>query len=471
MFMDVPNAQDSMRTVTDTFKQHLCYCSDLKVDSNSIAKHVSSLSGKFEKDQPFVLLCGNIADSFETCEKFLNSLVSTIDPKKIVLFPGESELAPCRDGKTDYAGLMEKYREMVEGLGCAFLETQVLILKNGFRNIYEASDLLNASKADLREEVEGSQLVVFGYSSYGGKKEEMRKLYDHLSRNIPECSMVVVSDSFDVDYNFNWTYITRDPENSDRGMRIFSDTSDSVRRFEMPSVQRAPYGLKDGNTRIEADGYRKICADMGMPTEYNIGKDVTIVTENGYSIFLTQVKVFTTTVLDISSPFKHEHSWDYFRDNIVQYTGNAIRLFEPFYRRLREVSQYVRMIGGTGLIDGCTVNVDEDLNIFVDPVDMSLTLYRTIKGGFDFLSEFEMTEFGDYPTNMASVPGMHELLALKQIDKEPPAYLTRRNLRKMMQITDCFISVVDRGIVRRWDDRMLQEGTTLAELITNMEDE
>ena len=434
--MNVPVAADGMRELPGESNYRMFYISDLNLSKGPYTRIVEGIAEKMDGDA-YLIINGNIAFGISTCKDFLTELSGKVDPRRIIVVPG----------KMEFKAGAAMYRDMVEGLRMAFLEGQMMILKDGCRNIYEAQDLLRATPDELKEELDFTSFAVLGASSFTGEKGE---LYEHLLYSVPSSRIVVATNIFESEYNPNWTYLCREAE-APAGMRLFTDASPAPRFFDMPSEQSATMSLVQGMRTIKPEEYRAFYTRMGMSMTYKNGRDVTVLSEGGYTMFLTFVRVFTTTVLDVNSPFKHEHSWDIFKGSMKEYGDRIIELALPYYLRVREVSALVKSIGGDGTVNGCSVNVFEDFNLFVDPGDLSVTMYVNVRGGMDISLYFpEECEKGN---------------DIFELRSEAPKYVNRKDMRRMIQVTDAMFSVIENRIIRRWDDRVL-EGAGLLELIT-----
>ncbi len=444
--MVIPAAVDYMRTINETDKVGFYYISDLALKPKDDLQSIADAIAKEVGVDSYLCINGNVSEDFGLCTQFLTSLSEKTDPRKVILVPGDFESGSRSIGTKAYDDRMAKYREVVEGLHMAFLDGQLMILKDGCRNIYEINDLLNASEDDLREEMDLSGIAVFGCSAFD---ENRKALYVKMLKEVPSSRIIIVTTDFEMEYNLNWIYVCRKAD-CPPGMRVFTDADSSPRMFEIPAVQSATMSLRQGMRVIKPEEYRAFYTKLGKQMTYKNGRDVTVLTEGGYTMFLTFVRVFTTTVLDVNSPFKHEHSWDIFKADMAGYGDRIRTLITPYYLRVREISALVRSIGGEGTINGCTVNVFEDLNIFIDPKDNGAILYTNVKGGMDVLRSF--------PEEFSEGNGTIELKA------DPPEYVNRKDMRRMIQVTEAMMSVVDDSIIRRWDDRVL-EGAGLPELI------
>ena len=140
-----------------------------------------------------------------------------------------------------------------------------------------------------------------------------------------------------------------------------------------------------------------------------------------------------------------------FKSEMKGYGDRVRSIVTPYHLRLKEVSALVKSIGGEGRIYGCSVNLFEDTYVFVDPADMGLVLYTNIKGGMRIEESFP----SEFPDTEGCLP----------LKKDVPGYVNRKDMRRMVQVTEALTAIVDDFIIRRWDDRVL-EGASLVDLIT-----
>ena len=337
----------------------------------------------------------------------------------------------------------------------AFLEDQLMIFKDGCRFIYESSDLMAASYVDIKEEMAGSDFAILGSSiiSSGG-------LYDDLNQKVPAANMVVVTGKFDSRFNINWTYLSNSISSLPAGIRVFNDIDTSPRFFDINLKQNLSMSFKNGMNIMTSEQYREFLKSLDMPSTYKTDKDVTIVTEEGYSMMFLTIRIFTSTILDGGTLLKIEHPRDYFRENIPAYVKNAKALFMDYYLRLRDVSAAVRRIGGVGTIEGSTIVVDEDLKLVVDPVDMGVVLYRATTGELEYYNSFKDSGYLDDEV-IESDEHLRSTLSVKKVRNNVPENLARRKIRDMNHISDALQSIISHDLVRRWDDRVLDPSFSL----------
>jgi len=388
----------------------------------------------------FLIINGPSSDAFDTAP-------ANIDPRHIIVIP---------DGKGD----VDAFRKAVEKARMAFLEDQLLVYKDGNRYVYEAKDVMEAGEADIREELDGAEFVIMGSSKIGRSG-----LYDHLLCKVPYARLIVVTQSFESDYNLNWTYVSDVGCQPPRGIRAFCDCSADAKYFESTARSNPALSFKDGLEHMSAEDYRKFLTDADMPSEFRTDKDVNILTEKGISMAFLHIKIFTSTILDGSTLLKIEHPRDYFKANMPEYVRCVRKTFTPYYTRLKEVSTAVRSIGGTGVISGCTVEVFEKLKIVVDPVDEGLVLYRAVTKGIDYFDTFAQSEYLD-DSVIESTPHLKDVLKLKAVSGNVPGHLSRKEINRMNAIADSLMYVISYNVIRRWDDRIMQPDSTLADIMT-----
>ena len=180
-------------------------------------------------------------------------------------------------------------------------------------------------------------------------------------------------------------------------------------------------------------------------------------------VFLT-IKIFTSTILDGGTLLKIEHPRDYFMENMGTYVKRAEEVFLPYYLRLRDVSAAVRRIGGAGDIMGCTVIVDDNLKILVDPIDFRPVLFRAVTGSLIYYNTFAESGFiKDEYTQLDK--HLISTLTLKEVPFDVPPHLARRNINNMNHVSEALQGIIATDMVRRWDDRLLDPSCSLADIM------
>ena len=405
------------------------------------------MEADMSEEGAFIIVFGGLKDC-----GFLKTLTGRIDPKRIVYVP---------DGDCN----VDEMRKAVEDLGMAFLEDQLMIFKDGCRFIYESKDIIAAYAKDIREELSSSNFCMYGCS-----KITSEGMYDHILNNVPSANLVVVAGDFDRSYNINWTYLTNSIEGNVPGIRVFNDIDEKIKYFDIPKTQCQSMSFQDGMSVMKAEDYRVFLNDLGMPSTYKTDKDVTIVTDKGLSMVFLTIRIFTSTILDGGTLLKIQHPRDYFVENMQTYAKNAKDIFTPYYLRLKDVALAVRRIGGAGDIVGCTVIVDDNLKIVVDPTDMQPVLYRAVTGGLIYYDSFKDSEFIDDKYALAD-EHLVSTLTLKKVANNVPPQLERRSIRDMNHISEALQSLISQDMVRRWDDRLLNADVPLGEVMQKCDDE
>ncbi len=186
-------------------------------------------------------------------------------------------------------------------------------------------------------------------------------------------------------------------------------------------------------------------------------------------VFLT-IKIFTSTILDGGTLLKVEHPRDYFMENLEAYVMMAKKVYMDYYLKLKNISAAVRRIGGAGDISGCTVIVDDNLKVILDPTDMRPVLYRAVTGELIYYDSFLASEFLDDKYALKDRQ-LESALSLKKVAGNVPPHLSRKSIRDMNHISEALQSIISEDIVRRWDDRILDMNVTLETVMKKPEGE
>ncbi len=186
-------------------------------------------------------------------------------------------------------------------------------------------------------------------------------------------------------------------------------------------------------------------------------------------VFLT-IKIFTSTILDGGTLLKVEHPRDYFMENLEAYVMMAKNVFRDYYLQLKSISAAVRRIGGAGDISGCTVVVDDNLKIILDPTDMRPVLYRAVTGDLIYYESFRASGFLD-DKYVLQDRQLVAALTLKSVTWDVPPHLSRKSIRDMNHVSEALQSIISQDVVRRWDDRILDMDATLETIMMKADKE
>lgn len=390
-------------------------------------------------DNSYLLIAGDTASEFEMARIFYEELVNLWDPKKIVVIAGNHELWDPWD---EMENNIKVYRKYFKGLGITFLQNDFLLVNNRYQQfILNEDKILKLSEEQLRKLAQKCSIAVLGgigfsglndkYNAvnmrYGKSFEESESAEEALKRDIsearrfdniyrkllhtlPQNNVIVLTHMKKWDWNAdshnpNWIYVNgHDHRNyldisskkvvyADNQIGYKTETI-GLKYFYIDNEYDTFAYFEDGIYEITKSQYSDF--NTGKLVQMSFGREdgqIYMIKKNGkYMFFLYCLyskqsinkclyllsggrlgKLLRNSVEDLQ----------YYYENLDIYTENIRQLLDQYTGGQKQISEFVKGLGGSGKIHGCIVDVERPgdfelysyCHLFINPRDGKVTPY------------------------------------------------------------------------------------------------
>lgn len=481
----------------------------------------------------YLLIAGDTSSEFEIAKVFFEELVLFWKPKRIVVIPGNHELWDPWD---EMENNIQVYREFFKGLGITFLQNDFLLVKNRNQQfILNEDKILVLSEEQIRELAQECSIAILGgigfsglndkynavnmpygksFTESGSSEEALQRdiyeahrfdnLYRKLLLALPHNRVIVLTHMQKWDWNAdshnpNWIYV-----NGHNHQNYFDISSKKVVYADNQiGYKTAMIGLKyfyiDNEYDIFSylkDGIHEIT--KSQYSDFNKGKlvqmsfrredgQIYMIKKNGkYMFFLycsysKQSKnkyLYLLTGGRLGKLLRNSlEDLQYYYTTLDIYTENIHQLIDRYTGGQKEISQFVKGLGGSGKIHGCIVDVEKPGNfetfsychLFVNPTDGKVTPYFA----YDMTSRIVYKDFkallesqesckllqDNYTRNekeqSLNLPTIQYSSHLEEWGDESSIYDEGSYLYKISRIIKSLQYVAEKSIVRIWKEELL----------------
>lgn len=472
-------------------------CSDAEV-AGYIKKIVSKMYQRDYVSPDLLLIAGDVSHSKTICEMFLAELKTHYKEWNIVYVLGNHELwGTCSDSlslseiQSDYDTICRRNRVvLLECSVLAFKKYKEHILIN-YKNLEEADD------QELRELFVDVNLIILGGTGFAANNEEFNANYGIYRGTVGREEEIALSNRFNTlyerivniandlnvivlthmpkkdwgsdEYVPNWIYVNGHTHRNqlilDGKKRVYADNqigykrkSMYMKRFMVNFTYDSFRDYEDGIHPITHNQYRDYYYGLWKPVGMNRQGQIFLLKRAKLYLFLFKNEKGNLMVLNGGAISKARHDVDYFFDHMIEYADCLKSYFDEYNRKLKELSEMVKRIGGSGNIHGCIVDISFYDHLYLNPFDGKVTAYHAIdiveKYVYDSVSSLlaehnprfleNASKEGNLPDEWRSIPTDHCVLY-----KSTDMYRYSRVIRGYQYCTE-------NNIIRRWDDTILK---------------
>ena len=453
-----------------------------------------------------LLVGGDVSHDCHIVEEFYTLLAERVGGQRVVAILGNHEFW---DVETHKAGghpcnsAIEWYSGMAERIGIHLLEGNLIVFNDNGFEVVKRQYMRSFPDEGFKRLIRDSRLAVFGGTGFAGlnntynadsgmyregvdRDEEislsknMDCMYRRLLSAAQNFDMVVLShmslkDWTEAPRNPNWIYvhghdhrnrITIDKmtvELADNqigyggtvGLKSFHPMANDDFYYQYDALGYYPDGIHEITKAQMFDFYRTrhvniTCSQIG--TFYMVKREglymffVHLPRGSFYMLSGGMVRNCKTTDLH------------YYFDRLSEY-AECVRRFTAGHRRLmNQVSTKVTKLGGWGTTHGCIVDIDFYNHIYVNPMDGKLTPYNAPE---DIVNKYVYPSvrcliqeqcpklLQKYEENVVKDLALVQLFP--EAEGEPVLY-TSTDIYTASRIYRSMQYLVDKGIVRRWDE-------------------
>ena len=378
-----------------------------------IKQYVKKAFKKYQDKSGIFLFGGDIANDISLVRLFFEEVIIYIQPRRIVALLGNHEFWSTSHG--DFEKSVKQYREMFRDLGILLAQNDLVLYENGKLYFASEEEVLESTKDDLRKTCSSTPLIILGGLGFSGcnknfntsiglyseaistEKEDLeqtkrfKKLYDKVHECLSDYPVLVFTHmpvenwSESAEYEPNWIYVNGHTHInnaiSDGNKRVYSDNQIGYHRksldfhcFTISYKHDIFRYLSDGIYKISNDQYCSFNWGLGISMQYSRDWDIYMLKRSEIYCFFSknQDKI---CLMDGGMPHAVEHGLDYYYNNLEQYCLMMIEASESFRNKLKEISDSVKLFGGSGNIHGSIIDIDAYNHIFLNPVDGKITPY------------------------------------------------------------------------------------------------
>ena len=472
----------------------------------------------------WLFIAGDIGSVYEYNEIFLRELSSKLhcgrkprEYKNIAIVLGNHELwdfnkfaDQSQNSKSKVDDVILKYRELCEGLRIYLLENDLLLIKNtnsyfipnGFFDKIDSKHM-EKYRRDVVAAIYGgvgfsgcAQLFNAGNSSiYRGVinyQEDLRrtKLFEKGLNKI--VSLVANKPLFILSHNpiDNWcsgdfiksaTYINGHNHHNDfkvnDNYRIYADAQVGYSSLNVvPKYFSFEYKwdyfseYKDGIYEIKPREYERFCRGYAVPGSYGYKDTKLFMLKNsGYYMFVSQSNTSKKLCILNGGQRKSLSKKDinYYFNNLVIF-AEAVKtdpIINMVQTRIKQVSDFVKMIGGDGRVHGTIIDIDFMSHIYVNIKDGSLTPYyawsMVDKWTFPNLESLLEAHVPELLPNYRKMIGEqnNELVVVlgDESKRKRGLYVSDTSIYQNSRIMLKLQALLESNIVKIWEDSVLEE--------------
>lgn len=410
---------------------HFYYISDIHIEKQLglyqqplwyIKDEIKTRVDKLLKDVPkgdnIILVGGDVADSPEMACIFFKYLRLKWGQGRIVYVLGNHELwdevQMERGNNRSVDEVIDAYKKACSQADV--LENELLVFyKSSTYSVISEWSILRTEDDELRDICSNSEFIILGgigftasnakyNADYGLYKSKLtmeddrqrtarfKAVYDKTLRCAADKRVIVLSHTGMADwstdcYNPNWIYVSGHTHVNkliveEQRATVFSDNQVGykprkwkLKGFSIDKIIYDPFsGYNDGIYEITKEQYIEFNRGRGIIVEGCVVNNIRMLKKDGIYMFVTQGKN-CLQLLNGGKVKNLEKDIGFYYDNISVYNKKVLELFTPYQKMLEEVSQEVRLLGGSGYIHGCIVDIDVFNHIYVNPFDGKITPY------------------------------------------------------------------------------------------------
>ena len=480
----------------------------------------------------YLLIAGDTSSFFELAVVFYTELIRWWDSAYIVVVSGNHELL---DPDAEMEDNINIYRKFFTELGITFLQNDLLCVEGGKRRrIFSEAEILKMSNKEIQNKALRSPVIILGGIGFSGLNKKFNastlcygKSFDELSREEALKKDIYETNRFDAVYtkvleslgksrvivlthtkkpdwnanahNPNWIYVNGHShrnfyEANDR-RKIYADNQIGYKAVKM--------GLKyfycDNDYDIFAyyqDGIYEITKEQYI--DFNRGKQVTMsfkrndgtiymLKKDNIYLFLIYCKYSSRSkekslyLLNGGKLCKLRKNWleelSYYHDNLKKYADNVNQLLYRYIGCQQKLSEFIKLLGGSGKIHGCIVDVDRPnkldgfsyCHLFVNPIDGKVTPYfaHDVKSRIvykDFKTMLQAHDscrqiFNKYlrieKEAAHNLPIVQYTEQMEEWENEDALYDEGSYIYKISRIIKSLQYCIEKNIVRLWNEELL----------------
>lgn len=373
--------------------------------------------------------------------------------------------------------------------------------------------LLHTSTDDLREFFDECSMIVLGGLGFCGlnprynadtglfrdrvsreedieRSKRFRAVYDRVMSCASDKRVVVLTHTQMEDWttdapNKGWVYVNGHTHQNglvktEDGVAVLYDNQVGYKpkkwhlnQFSLEQYYDPFEAWADGIYQITPQQYMDFNAGRGIQMEYFRQQgDIYALKQKGIYMFMLQYGL-GLYLLRGGQKLNVFHGLEYYAANLEKYVEKIQMAFRPYRNALDKIAAEVKRFGGSGYVHGSIVDIDFYNHIYLDPFDGYLMPYFAfdVVGRREFRSVQELLESSPLPalgsdgkpllsayTKLLDAGGVSILApTVKEaaLAVVPMEILDERNIYAPSRVMKSIQYLLDKGVVRVWNDAVL----------------
>lgn len=412
--------------ISDLHIMHKLLQAEVKSESDAISL-IRSIVEKIVEETDYsafayrvLLIGGDVSSDWHYFKSFVQILRDELDKKKnripVIFVLGNHELWEFTH--LSFSHTIEAYKSILQDNGMYLLQNSILHIDDDKTiSIIDSNDILTYSDSELREAVLRSRLIFFGGLGFSGYNQEFNAnngiyreairreieieesskfyaLYQKVSSSLSDRKVIVFTHmpmdcwSPKIEYHNGFIYVSghthRNEFHDDGEIRIYRDNqigynnkSIHLKCFSVDDTYDVFSEYDDGIYIISRDDYREFYRGKNMHMDFNRDfQTLYLLKRDGYYCFILQSAHGDLSILNGGQKnLLNGYSIEYYYEKMKSVIDYIISQTSPYTKVQEQISAAVCMIGGSGRIHGCIIDMDFYSHIFVDPISGKVTFY------------------------------------------------------------------------------------------------
>ena len=311
-----------------------------------------------------------------------------------------------------------KYREFFNELeDVILLHNELLFFHEEGLKILNEKEIQNSSDLYLKELSNRSRFIILGGLGFSGLNEKynancglyrntisnveydlietnkFNNIYEHMKKSLENTKLIVFTHTQKEDWNSddyikNWIYVNGHTHQNnfiiDENRTVYSDNqigyyknNIGLKFFELSKNFDYFQYLENGIYEISRDDYFTFNRGIGLSMDFNkIDGKLIMLKKNGIYCFLYKNAKDKLYILNGGAVRVLENQDVNYYYNTMDILSMAINTaMENYNNALKDISKYIKSIGGSGRIHGCIIDIDWFNHIYLNPYDGKISYY------------------------------------------------------------------------------------------------
>ena len=450
-----------------------------------------------------IIIAGDIATLPELYKWFINFLSQK--KKNVIVIPGNHELWSMSKGSWQHE--LDEYRSFVEECGLVFLHNCIAYMCDDYKwQTISEEEIVNMSVEDIRNKTRTARYLIFGGLGFSGYNSvhnaniglyldvldiaddiEETKRFEALYRKIEQCfgdrEIIIATHTQmedwleSAEYHNGWIYISGHNHHNyfyDDGVtRVYADNQLGYKssNFSLKSISiDGNYDIfedySDDIHQITAEQYRDFYRGKNMTMDFNRNDlDIFMLKKKGYYCFISRSQKMRSLCFLEGGRQKQLPVKDiqYYYDHMEEEIEILEAPIKEFYHMQEKISELVKIIGGSGRIHGCIIDIDYYNHIYLNPHGNKLLCYcaldivkKEVYLNLPSLLKVRCPElFKNYKALTENSQGYStaiELYGKKPQISEKTVYYPETEMYSFSNQVKSLQYLVDKKVLRRWYD-------------------